>query len=437
MPSSPPLSWADLGGLAVGVFGVGLEGSATLAKLAELGITARAVVDDVPRSPGVLATNDGGLDALSACDVVIKSPGISRYSDSVRELEASGAAVVGGLGLWLEEVGPSRVIGVTGTKGKSTTTSVADHLARGLGVRCLMGGNVGVVPWSPAEPRDVELYVIEVSSYQATDLWSSPAVVAVTSLHEDHLNWHGGAERYFSDKLSICGRPGAVITVANGSDPLLRERSESLRPGPRWVEPGSADESWVPVLGLRGRHNVVNALIAAACLEEIGVEGASDPERLEQASAGYVPLPHRLQTVAFVGGVEYVDDSLSTNVLPTLAAAEVFVGRPLALLVGGFDRGIDYGPLGAFVAAREADTLVLTLPENGDRVRTAITESGGEAVSCEGIEDAVARAAAWAPEGGVVLLSPAAASYGLYESYKERAAAFVAAVEALEDRTGP
>ncbi|MEQ1788632.1 MAG: Mur ligase family protein, partial [Acidimicrobiales bacterium] len=187
MPSSPPLRWTDLLDAHVGVWGVGVEGQATLARLRSLGVEPAAVVDDASSVPGVQRADEGGLAALSACEVVVKSPGISRYLDRVVELEAGGVAIVGGLGLWLEEVGPDRVIGITGTKGKSTTTSVAHHLAQGLGIRSIAGGNLGTALWSPDAPTDVDVWVVEVSSYQATDLWSSPAVVAVTSLHEDHL----------------------------------------------------------------------------------------------------------------------------------------------------------------------------------------------------------------------------------------------------------
>ncbi|MEQ1786232.1 MAG: Mur ligase family protein, partial [Acidimicrobiales bacterium] len=269
-----------------------------------------------------------------------------------------------------------------------------------------------------------DVWVVEVSSYQATDLWSSPAVVAVTSLHEDHLTWHGSVDRYYRDKLSLCGRPGARATVANGTDERLRARAEQLQPGLRWVEPTPADAAWAQGLGLRGGHNLTNAAIAAACLEEMGVDGAADPERLAAAAEGYVTLPHRLETIAVIDGVEYVDDSLSTNVLPTIAAAEVFEGQPLALLVGGFERDIDYEPLARFVAARPAATRVFTLPQNGDRIRRAVEEAGGDAVACANLPEAVHLAAAWAPDGGVVLLSPAAASFGQYVNYLARSEEF-------------
>jgi UDP-N-acetylmuramoylalanine--D-glutamate ligase len=429
---SPPLRFADLAGVRVGVWGLGVEGRATLRRLESIGVRPSVLVDETVDEAGVLRADDGGLEALGACEVVVKSPGISRHDGPVGHLEEAGVAVVGGLGMWLEEVGPERVIGVTGTKGKSTTVSVAAHLACGLGVDAVAGGNLGRVPWDPegAPTGGPDLWVIEVSSYQATDLWSSPAVAAVTSLHPDHLTWHGSVERYYADKLSLCGRPGSRITVASAEDARLVEREAMLRPGPRWVGSAGAG-SWAGALGLRGAHNEVNAAIAAACLEEMGVDGAGDPERLATAAAGFAPLPHRLETVAWRGGVEFVDDSLSTNVLPTLAAVEAFAGRPLALIAGGFDRSIDYTPLGRAMAARPDPTVVFTLPDNGDRIGSAVTGHGGEARPCRDLEEAVQRAAGWVTEGGVVLLSPAAASFGRYRNYRERGLAFLAAVERL------
>jgi UDP-N-acetylmuramoylalanine--D-glutamate ligase len=431
MPSSPPLRWSDLAGAAVGVWGLGVEGRATRDRLAVLGVAPAALVDDAAPGAEVRTLADGGLEALAACEVVVKSPGISRYGDAARHLEAAGVAVVGGLGLWLEEVGPERVLGVTGTKGKSTTTSVAHHLATGLGVRSRAGGNLGTALWDPAVPTDADLFVVEVSSYQATDLWSSPTVAAVTSLHPDHLTWHGSVDQYERDKLSLCGRPGARSTVANGADPRLRELESRLRPGPRWVDASTADTTWASTLGLRGTHNATNAAIAAACLEELGIAGADDPARLAVAAAGYEALPHRLETIAVLGDVEYVDDSLSTNVLPTIAATEVFDGRPLAVLVGGFERDIDYAPLARHLAARTAPTRAFTLPQNGDRILAALQAAGAEGEPCADLAEAVRRAAAWTPPGGVVLLSPAAASFGTFTSYLDRAEAFRLAVAAL------
>ena len=237
----------------------------------------------------------------------------------------------------------------------------------------MVGGNFGASPHDPAEEGDFDYWVIEVSSYQATDLPCSPPVVAVTSLHPDHLDWHGGAEQYYRDKLSACSQPGAELTVANGDSDLLRERAGLLGPRVEWVsegdDPGAA---WMEPLGLPGRHNRRNALIARRCLVALGVPAAADDTRLRAAAVGYQPLPSRLTTVGTAGGVTFVDDSLSTNVLPTLAALDAFPGRRIALIVGGHDRGIDYAPLAAGVVTRDAPTYVLTLPDSGPRIRARL-----------------------------------------------------------------
>jgi UDP-N-acetylmuramoylalanine--D-glutamate ligase len=237
--------------------------------------------------------------------------------------------------------------------------------------------------------------------------------------------------------------------VADGDSPLLRQRRALLGPEVRWVGVGDPglDGGWVDGLGLLGAHNRRNALIARACLAALGVPAAAegdagDPAALARAAEGYPGLDSRLRPVASVDGVEFVDDSLSTNVLPTLAALEAFGGRRVALLVGGFDRGIDYGPLAEGLARRRAPTLVLTMPANGPRIRAAVTEAledweppGGpapavEVCDCPDLAVATAAGFAWARPDGVVLLSPAAPSFGAFRDYRDRAAAFAEAARA-------
>jgi UDP-N-acetylmuramoylalanine--D-glutamate ligase len=446
--SRPKLSWSDLAGARVGIWGLGREGHASLRKLAALGAEP-VLVDDRPSGPAlpisggrpVLATGDGGLAALEGCDVVVKSPGISRYRPEMAQLAAAGVPVAGGLGLWLAEADLRRVLCVTGTKGKSTTSSVAGHLIRGLGYRCMVGGNIGAPPYDPDIAADVDYWVIEVSSYQATDLPCSPPVVAVTSLHPDHLDWHGGVEQYYRDKLSACSQPGGELTVANGDSDLLRQHAGLLGPRVEWVgEDDDPGADWMAPLGLPGRHNRRNALIARRCLVALGLitpglagAGAVD-DRLRSAAAGYQPLPSRLTTVGVTDGVTFVDDSLSTNVLPTLAALDAFPGRRIALIVGGHDRGIDYAPLAAGLVAREAPTYVLTLPDSGPRIRAVLESAATPApavTDCQDLAAAVAAGFDWARPDGVVLLSPAAPSFGHFRDYRDRGEAFARTVRDL------
>lgn len=419
-----PLSWTDLAGLRVGVWGVGVEGNATLRRLAADGIEPVAVVD---------GTDETALAALRGCDVVVKSPGISPYDAPAVELARAGVRLVGGLGLWLAGAPADRVVCITGTKGKSTTTSIAGALIRGLGHTCLTGGNLGSPPWDP-EAGTADWYVVEVSSYQAHDIETSPRVVVVTSLAEDHLTWHHGVENYVRDKLSLCTRPGAEVVIVPQGDPALLRHRDLL--GPAVVEVGDAGAraAWVDALGLLGDHNRRNALLAREALVRLGVPGADDDEALARAAASYTPLRSRLTAVGTVAGVDFVDDSLSTNTLPTLAAVDAFAGRRVALLVGGHDRGIDYAPLAEGLTGRTDPLLVLTLPDNGPRIADALAAHAPdvETAPAEDLVAAVRTAYAWARPDGVVLLSPAAPSFGRFKDYAERADVFEAAVRDLE-----
>jgi UDP-N-acetylmuramoylalanine--D-glutamate ligase len=432
-----PSTWADLRDARVAVWGLGVEGRATVDRLLALGVTPQLVDDEATvtsfRELPVHATAAGGAELLRQAEVVVKGPGISRYRADVVALVDRGVHVVGGVGLWLAEVDPERVVGITGTKGKSTTASIVGHLLRRLGHDCFVGGNLGLPPFALDAGTAHDYWVVELSSYQTTDLTSAPAVVVVTSLHPDHLNWHGGdVEQYYRDKLSVCTAPGARVTVADATSAELRERRPQLGSNVHWVSaPADPALAWSHELGLRGAHNVRNAELARVALVELGIEAASDDAAMAAAARGFESLPSRLASIGTIDGVEFVDDSLSTNVLPTVVAVEAFAGRPLALIVGGYDRGIDYGELASIVNARSAPTFVIGIPDNGKRIVDAVRESAGSATESR-VETALADSLAAATQlgfgrvrgDGVVLLSPAAASFGRFGSYRERAASF-------------
>jgi UDP-N-acetylmuramoylalanine--D-glutamate ligase len=449
MPTRPSISWSDLAGASVGVFGLGIEGMANLTRLLELGADVAVVEDspsvDVALGQPVLPLGNGGLEALCKRAVVVKTPGVRRRRPEMAQLDALGIPVVGGLGLWMNEAPLERVAAITGTKGKSTTTAIAGHLLDHLGYRCLVAGNIGQPPYGPGAMTDFDYAIVEVSSYQATDLAVSPPVVAVTSLHPDHLDWHGGVEEYFTDKLSACTQSGADLTIADADSPMLRAHAHLLGPRIRWVsvDDGGLGGDWVDALGLTGAHNRRNAMIARAVLQALSVPEAGDPAALAEAAVGFAGLESRLAPVGAIGNVRFVDDSLSTNVLATVAALEAYASDRVALIVGGHDRGIDYAPLAEAIVDRASAgggvVAVFTLPESGPRIHAAIlARDGGSAIEgtdCDDIDHAVALAFDWARlAGGVVLLSPASPSFGQFHDYKDRSAHFVAAMRLREAR---
>ena len=429
-----PISWSALADASVGVWGLGVEGQASVRRLRTLGV-APVLVDDTPPAPSldgfeVLATGSGGLATLARCDVVIKSPGISRYRPEVAELEAAGVVVSGGLGLFLQDADPDRVVCITGTKGKSTTTALAVHLLTGLGYRARAGGNIGHPPWDPAQDDEPEYWIIETSSFQVPDLATAPGVVAVTSLSPDHLDWHGTVERYYADKLSLCTKPGVGLAVVDGSDEVLRAHAAALGPHVQWVGPSDVemDLAWSGALGLPGAHNARNASMARAVLAGLGIAEATDEERLADAARDFAGLPSRCHSLGRVGSVEFVDDSLSTNVLPARAALDAFAESARGVARRGAR------PWPGLRAARSggggarAPTLVVTMPDNGPRIGAAVRQAaaGAPVIDADSLEEAVAAAHAWAAAepDGVVLLSPAAPSFGRFGDYRERAEAF-------------
>jgi len=427
-------TWADLAGLRIGILGAGVEGRHAHQRLTGLA-ASMVVVDDNPdatmEGTSVLTTSSEGLEALEACDLIIKSPGFSRYRPDVEALAKRGIPILGSLGLSLSEVDPRRVIAVTGTKGKSTTASLIAHLAEALGQRTVLFGNIGTTAPEGDELRSMDLVIVEVSSFQALDLEESPGVVVVTSLGVDHLDWHGSVEQYQSDKLHLTRLPGEHVSVVQGRDLVLRSQHSQIGGTLLWSD-GLA-QGWADALGLLGDHNRANGELARIALIEAGVVDAHDESLLAQAAQGFTPLHGRLSLVATHRGVSFIDDSLATNVTPTMAALDAFEGRRLALLLGGYDRGISYHDLLDRLATRATETMVIGLPDSGAALIEQLrARSGTTALAlAENVADGVALGYDFASGDGIVLLSPAAPSFSQFQNWEERSGAFRQAVAAL------
>ncbi len=433
---SRPTGFADLAGRRVGVFGLGVEGRATVARLR--GLAADVVTVDDDSSVGAdLATRSGGLAALERCDVVIKGPGIPRRRADVRGLEDAGVPVVSALDLWLHEVDRRRVIAVTGTKGKSTTTALIDFALRCLGERAQRLGNIGRPPYDPTLDTSSGWLVVEVSSFQSLDLTVAPGIVVVTSLGSDHLDWHGSLAQYHADKLHVTRTPGEHVTLI--ADARLRESHGDLLGGD--VEVAEPDASGLAdALHLLGHHNDANVGLAlAAASRATGRELAVVRTAVRARASEFVPLPGRLTLVAELDRHDYrwrfVDDGLATAPLPVVAALEVVAHEPVALIVGGQDRGVDYAPLARAVAARRPPTTVLVTGQAGGRIGEAVRALAPHVpvVAARDLAGAVRAGRDALPTGGVVLLSPGAPSFDQYENWEHRSAVFAMAVTALVD----
>lgn len=448
---------SQLDGRRVALWGWGREGRAALAALrARLPALPLTLFCPPAEVDAALRESDGGLQvcgepdaaALAAFEVVIKSPGISPYLPVAVDAAAQGTLFIGGTALWFAEHAAADgivhgAVCVTGTKGKSTTTALLAHLLRAAGHRTGLVGNIGVPLLEVLDPSPAPAYwAVELSSYQTGEVARSgarPEVAVVLNLFPEHLDWHGSEQRYVDDKLRLVTAAAPRIAVLNAADPrlasLVLPDSEVL-----WFNQPSGwhmrgDVVWRgerAVLDTRraplpGRHNRGNLCAVLAALDALGLDAVA----LAPAVASFQPLPNRLQRIGERDGVVYVNDSISTTPHASLAALECFAGQRIALLVGGHDRGVDWTGFVQHMAQDTPPLEIVTMGANGPRIHQLLQPLAAAGrfglQAARDLPDAVARArTALGAQGGVVLLSPGAPSFGAYRDYVARGRHFAA-----------
>lgn len=431
---------AVLGSGRVLVWGTGAEGRSVAALALGQGADVRFVQDGDQADP---VDVDGRLVPVLAphalptttADVLVVSPGVSRYRPELEAVRARGVPVTSATAMWLADHADDRVVGVTGTKGKSTTAWLTALLLEESGNSVALGGNVGT-PVTDLPSEGVDVYVVEVSSYQAAEVQSSPAVGVLTLLAPDHLDWHGGYDRYVADKLNLFRHRQDLALAVNGQcrDAVVATAELPGRrlyelDGPRLVVDGEAMADLPD--GLRGEHNRQN--LAGAVTAVWALQGALPTRRIMEAAVRRMPvLPGRLETVARTGDIEFVNDALASNPAGTLAALEAMSGGPLALIVGGRDRDVDAGPLVEAILARVPAPAVLGLDDFGARLVQQLQARGhrGPLAVAQSMNDAVDKSLDHLDGTGVVLFSPAAPTPAGQGSYLDRSAAFERAATA-------
>jgi UDP-N-acetylmuramoylalanine--D-glutamate ligase len=439
----------DLSGRRVVVWGTGREGVAAVRAIAPVGPADLTAIEDVRTfsahtwtdelaALAPLRTGDAARAALTAADVLVRSPGIRQTHPWVRELRARGVPVTGGTALWMADHA-SRTVAVTGSKGKSTTSSLVSHLLTAAGRPNVFGGNIGLAALSLPE---ADRYVLELSVYQCADLTDSPRVAALTSLFPEHLDWSGGEQEYYRDKLTIVDH-GPERVVYNGSDPRLSSMLDGR--GLPLVAAGSPPSFHVSdgvvclgstplfpraAFALPGRHNAANLCVALAALDAFGVDCLAARDALLAGVSSFQALDHRMTPIEDPSGITFVDDSLSTIPQSAIHAIEAYADRPLTVILGGEDRGVDYRPLREYLDAAGVTATLIGVPDSGPRILDLLADLPGiTTVVVDDLVEAVRVGRERTPAGGVVLLSPAAPSYGRFDNYEHRSRVFRQAVE--------
>lgn len=420
----PPLPGGPY--LVVGLARSGIAAALALRARGEqvAGVDAGAPDVERLRAAGVeVHLDDPGVQLLDRVRTLVKSPGVPQEAPVVRAARERGIAVVGELELAWRML-PNDFIAVTGTNGKTTTTELIGHIHRVAGEPYAVAGNVGTAVASLAGALDPAATVIcETSSFQLEDTTAfAPDAAVLLNITPDHLDRHGTFEAYRAAKLQAFARqPATAVAVAPVDLDLTL-------PGAARRVTFAAD---APLAGaevrIAGPHNRRNAMAAAAVTLARGI----DPEAVREGLRTFAGVPHRLEPIADVDGVAYVNDSKATNVDSTAVALLSFTdpARPIHLIAGGRTKAQDFAPLIPLVAARCLS--VHLIGEGAGEIAAALATADVPLLFEETLERAVAGARAAARPGEVVLLSPACASFDQYPDFEARGDHFRALVERL------
>lgn len=439
-------------GKRVLVVGLGLSGASALRYLAREGAEV-LVTDSRPAPVGVDALKAlfqkaefrlGGFDApepLSQFVEAVVSPGVDLRDPFIQKLRAARLPIIGDIELFARAA-KAPVIGITGSNGKSTVTTLVGEMARAAGIKVAVGGNLGT-PALDLLPEEPKLYVLELSSFQLDTTHTLRCkAAAVLNISEDHLDRHGTMEAYAAAKARIFN--GCEVAVINRDDASTRRGSDQARrklsfgldaaraPGEFGlaelrgeVALASARDRLLPInqLKIAGLHNAANALAALALIEAADLPRAAALKALQE----FRGLPHRCMLVSQIAGASYYNDSKGTNVGSTLAAIRG-LPAPVVWLGGGQGKGQDFSPLATALAEKGAAAVLFG--EDASKIEAAIF--GSVPVYREAtLQAALQRAHSLALPGTSVLLSPACASFDQFKSYVDRGEQFEAAVKAL------
>jgi UDP-N-acetylmuramoylalanine--D-glutamate ligase len=433
------------------VVGLGATGLSCARFLAKQGVEV-AVTDSREQPPAVAAIRGelpdvalflGGFDAdiFARAERIVVSPGVPLREPLIAAARRRGVEVVGDIELFARMV-EAPVIAITGSNGKSTVTTLVGEMARQAGRQVRVGGNLGTPALDLIEDVEPDLYVLELSSFQLESVTSLHCLAAtVLNISPDHLDRYASLDEYARAKQQVY--VGAQLQVINRDD--VRAAALAVQGAPRvsfglgepdgdnfgvvdtgagaWIVRGS--ERWMPVAHLRiaGRHNLANALAALALADAAGL----DRQAMLQVLREFQGLPHRTQWVAERNGVAWYNDSKATNIGATLAAVRGFDG-PLVLIAGGQGKGADFADLAEGLDERVK--AVVLIGEATDEIERAL----GKRLPiwrAASMREAVAVAAELAVAGDLVLLSPACASFDMFNNYQHRGEMFTQAVQEL------
>ena len=427
-----------LRGKRILILGFGREGKSSFHFVQKYLPNAEVAVADKNELEGVKHFGNYYLESMYDYDIVIKTPGIS-----LKDFDTKGVEITSQTDLFLSQF-HAQTIGISGTKGKSTTTSLIYHLLKSSGRDAILTGNIGIPCFDIMEDiKPDSIVVYELSAHQLEYVHNSPHVGVLLNVFEEHLDHFGTFERYKSAKLNLLRFMGeddtAVIHDMLINDALRVIASKAKQS--RVFTQCDFDEIESSALPLKGAHNYLNIKAALLACDAYGV----DYRELIPYLYSFKPLEHRLEPVGTFGGVTFVNDSISTIPQAAISACKA-LQKVDFLLLGGFDRGVDYQPLVDYLKENPVPHLLFTGKAGermmqlmdgiltGSMIKVPESVEGPSLFNYSNMEEAFAYLKDHAKQGDVCLLSPAASSYDQYKNFEERGRKFKALAEAFGEK---
>ena len=388
-------------------------------------------------------------ERILGADEVMKSPGIPDKNSLVIRIRNMGIPVISEIELAYRHKGTSRILGITGSNGKTTTTSLAYHICKHGGLDCALVGNIGVSIAKQIADDPKEWYIAEISSFQLDDIREfRPDIAILTNITEDHLDrYEYKFENYIRSKFSIVkNQKKTDFFIFCADDPVLKQHIEEysfqsnplpytmqqepnqggfIRNGQMNLQAGTETlRMSIYDFALKGIHNQYNTMAAGLAALTIGIR----KDKIREAVQSFESLEHRMEYVSTVRGVEFVNDSKATNVNSTWFALET-MQKPAILILGGIDKGNDYSLLRSLI--REKVKAIVCMGLDNRKIHEAFQNDVAVIVNTVSAKEAVKSSFHLAAKGDVVLLSPSCASFDLFKNYEDRGNQFKEAVRDL------
>lgn len=433
----------DLKNKTIVIWGLGSEGRA-----------AKEYIERNKTTNNIIVYNDDDgeekfRDAISHADVIIRSPGVSVYKQGISQAKEAGVAITSCSDLFLSEMRENhpdtKVIGISGSKGKSTSVSMLFHMLRRLGKNVALGGNIGK-PLIELIDGKYDYIVCEFSSYQASDLSVSPQIVMFNNLFSVHTDWHNGHDNYCRDKIHLAeNQKDGDICIVNANNSQVLEYTRKLNNISYYgkIDGFHADGKVlyykderllnIDELKISGNHNMDNLAGVMTILDSLGLDFRAAVQSLKD----FEGLPHRLQKVGNYGGIMFINDSISTAPEAAIGGMQSF-DDDMAIISGGIENHQDYQQYAMYIENNPKIKVAVTLfqcgPQIASTLKKIVKRSDFKLIEAETLEEGVKSAYNELKKvgGKLILFSPTAPSFGFYKNFMERGEHFINIVKSLD-----